>query len=216
MTTTVERNQQSRDADVAVQRNKDERTIVGAYGQYELASWRDANGKPREFQCRVVQMSSQAISISAPVTGTIGEWAIIRLGHLGTFEGPIIRTMDRGLVVRVVATADERKKIDSKIAWINDKTAADGRDHGRLVPRDPRSSLLLADGRLIECEVLDYSVSGAGVSAEITPEIGEMIKVGDVIGKVVRHFPGGFAVQFTVLQDGKAVEELVTRTSSAS
>jgi hypothetical protein len=212
----VERDQQSRDADAAVQRNNDERTIVGAQGVYELAGWRDASGKPREFQCRVVQMTSQAILIAAPVTGTIGEWAIIRLGHLGIFEGPIIRTMDRGLVVRVVATADERKKIDSKIAWINDKTAAEGREHGRLVPRDPRSNLLLADGRLIECQVLDYSVSGAGVSAEITPEIGEMIKVGDIIGKVVRHFPGGFGVKFAVLQDLGAVEELVTRTSVAS
>jgi hypothetical protein len=76
--------------------------------------------------------------------------------------------------------------------------------------------MLLADGRLIECEVLDYSISGAGISAEVTPEIGEMIKVGDVIGRVVRHFPGGFAVRFTVLQDSKLVEELVTRASTAT
>ena len=44
--------------------------------------------------------------------------------------------------------------------------------------------------------MIDVSVSGAAVSAELQPEIGTPLAVGACIGRVVRHLANGFAVQF--------------------
>jgi hypothetical protein len=64
---------------------------------------------------------------------------------------------------------------------------------------------------VVPCFVIDISVSGAAVSADISPEIGTPLAVGWVVGRVVRFVPGGFAVRFVELQDRQAVEALVIR-----
>jgi len=71
--------------------------------------------------------------------------------------------------------------------------------------------MILADGSCEDCLVLDISVSGAAVSANTVPNIGTLLAIGTVIGRVVRHFEGGFAVQFIQPQDRDAVEALVIR-----
>ncbi len=196
---------------IVVERNDADRTLIGMSGRYELRGWRDSSGNPREFDCRVINISPQAIGLSAPVTGTVGEWVIVRFEQFGTFEGPILKKVDRGFVMRIVATNEERGKVAATIAWINDKTMPEGRRHRRVVPRNPDSTLSLADGRIMGCQVLNYSASGAALSAEVTPAIGEILKVGRVIGRVVRHFNGGFAVRFTDVQDVEFAEKLLVR-----
>jgi hypothetical protein len=56
--------------------------------------------------------------------------------------------------------------------------------------------MILADGSRETCLVLDISVSGAGISANTVPEIGTVVTIGEVEARVVRHFEGGFGVQF--------------------
>ena len=73
----------------------------------------------------------------------------------------------------------------------------------------------MADGTTTECVVMDVSASGIAVSADLIPDIGTPVAVGKVVGRVVRHFNDGFAVQFAQLQDtGRAGKP--DRTYSAS
>ena len=81
----------------------------------------------------------------------------------------------------------------------------------RIIPRNPYSTLVLADGTTTECLVKDVSASGIAVSADIVPPIGTAVAVGKVVGRVVRHFEDGFAVQFAQLQELDTVEELIAR-----
>jgi hypothetical protein len=53
------------------------------------------------------------------------------------------------------------------------------------------------------------SISGAAVSADISPAIGTPLAVGKIVGRVVRHFVGGFAVQFVELQDLETLEQRI-------
>jgi len=55
---------------------------------------------------------------------------------------------------------------------------------------------LLADGTVRTCFIIDVSVTGAAVSTDFVPEIGTVLAVGKAVGRVSRHFDGGFAVQF--------------------
>ena len=184
-----------------------ERSIVGMRGKFTLDSWRDAEGTRREFDCRVLKLSTKFIELAAIVTGMIGEWAIVHLDSFGKFEGPVIRTAARNVVVKIVATGEERLKLASKIAWVENKVP-DARRHHRI-PSNAHSILLMSDRSEAPCQIIDYSVSGAAIFTELKLEIGAIIKVGKIIARVVRLFPGGNAVEFAVLQDIRSVEKLI-------
>ena len=193
-----------------------ERAIVGMRGLYQLQSWRDANGGRREFSCRVLKMSSGLMKITGPVTGSVGDWVAVHLDRFGLFEGPIIRQGERVLVMRIVATNDERNKIDRKIEWVQNKKNRDRRQHDRFIPRNPRSTLCLPGGGVIPCQIIDYSISSAAVSADITPELGAVLIVGKIVGRVARQIPEGFAIEFLMIQDFRTVAELFTKPEDKS
>jgi len=66
---------------------------------------------------------------------------------------------------------------------------------------------MLPDGSTQTCLVIDLSVTGAALSAEAVPDIGTVLAVGKVVGRVVRHFEGGFAVEFTERQSPDEIEK---------
>ena len=66
---------------------------------------------------------------------------------------------------------------------------------------------MLPGGSIQSCLVIDLSVSGAAVSAETVPDIGTVLAVGKIIGRVVRHLQGGFAVHFVECQSPDEVEK---------
>jgi hypothetical protein len=79
------------------------------------------------------------------------------------------------------------------------------------MPRDPHSRLVLANGAVLDCLVIDMSTTGAAVSADAQPAIGTPLAVGCAVGRVVRHFAEGFAVKFLGPQDPARLEDLVIR-----
>ena len=187
-------------------RRPPERALIGMSGQYSLQSWRDAEGNPRLFDCTVVRIASRGIELAVPVTGAVGEWASVHFDTFGRFEGPIIKTGQRSLVMRIVATFEESQKIADKIAWVENKDAADSRENERFVPAEPNSSIMLPNGSRVPCQIIDYSASGIAVASSFEPDLGLVVKIGKVIGRVVRLFEGGFAVRFAVLQDPESLE----------
>jgi hypothetical protein len=68
---------------------------------------------------------------------------------------------------------------------------------------------VLADGSVLPCLIVDYSASGAAVSAGINPEQGTRVTIGQVAGTVVRGFDVGFAVHFDALQDREEIEHFL-------
>lgn len=187
------------------------RPIAGTEGEYTLRTWRDASGKSRQFPCKVLKLSAEFIKLAGPVTGTVGEWVSAYFDKFGQFEGPITDISDRHFVMWIVATAEHRRKIASKIAWANDRKSQNRRRHERFVPRESDSFVRLADGRSAPCQIIDYSVSGVAVSAEIIPRVGAVIKVGNILGQVVRQFAEGFTVKFLIIQDLRTIENLFTK-----
>ncbi|CAN5415701.1 pilus assembly protein PilZ [soil metagenome] len=172
--------------------------VVG--GSYTLANWLDSQGKPRSFACRTSRVSPFRMMVDVPVVGRIGENITSYFGDFGTLNGRISDTTAGGFLLELAMTPVMREKMSNQLSWLEkrqkDLTIQDERKQARIVPASPHSTLTFGDGTVHSCFVIDMSASGAAVSADVQPEIGTPLAVGAVVGRVVRHLPSGFAVQF--------------------
>lgn len=195
-----------------VDRRQGVRIVVSIPGRFSLADRRDMRGDRRVFSCRAINVSSQAIALASAVSGKLGDRVIADIEHLGKLKGSIIRVLERGFVMNIIATAEEREKLAAKIDWLGkfkDHDEGEQRAERRFAPANPYSQIMLPDGSIQTCLVIDLSVSGAALSAEAVPDIGTVLAVGKIVGRVVRHFEGGFAVQFVERQSPDEVEKRI-------
>lgn len=58
------------------------------------------------------------------------------------------------------------------------------------------TQIVLGDGQVLPCRVLNLSLSGAALEIDERPAIGEQVRVGRTEGRVVRHTREGIAVAF--------------------
>ena len=197
-------------------RRDDVRVIVNIPGRYMLANKRNLKGDRCEFACRIVNVSLGAMALSAPVLGAIGERVIIYTESFGRLHGLITRLMTNGFVISIAASAQTRDKLAAKLDWLAKQKDApdlpDSRRHKRVVPKNPMATILLGDGSLTSCLVIDFSDSGAAVSADLYLEIGTPLAVGKMVGRVVRRFAEGFAIEFTEKASLAEIERLLAST----
>ena len=185
----------------AYDRREDVRVIVNIPGRYMLANKRNIKGDRCEFACRIVNVSLAGMALAAPVPGPIGERVIVYSEMLGRLHGAITRLMTNGFVMSIAANPQTRERLAAKLDWLakqkDSPGLADSRRHARVVPKNPMATILLADGSITSCLVIDFSDSGVGVSADLYPEPGTPLAVGKMVGRVVRRFAEGFAIEFT-------------------
>jgi hypothetical protein len=204
---------------VFVERRRNSRIIVSVPGTYMLADHRNTRGERRTYPCRAVNISPYAIALAAPIRGSLGERAFATVEQLGKFKGSVVRLLDGGFVMSIVATEDERAKLAAKIDWFEqfkNFDVADQRADSRFVPENPRSRIVFADAKSEDCFVLDLSASGAAVSSQTIPEIGTVLALATIVGRVVRHFDGGFALRFVEKQELQHLEARVSLDAVAS
>lgn len=195
---------------VVVERRRAPRIIVSIAAYYTLASRYDGQGNRRELACRIVDISMHGMTLLVPVNGEMGERVIVHCNEFGKLEGNIIRLLDRGLVMSISAPDDERAKLAARIDWYEknkNHDVPDSRAHKRIVPKDPRSVLTFHDRTRLQCFIIDMSASGAAISADTCPPVGMPLAVGKIVARVVRHFDGGFAVQFLEVQELDQLEQ---------
>jgi hypothetical protein len=180
-------------------------------GRYALASRMRLAGV-QIFACRLQSISVSRVVAAAPVPGSPGEKITVNYEPFGTLRGVVERHIDDGFVMEIDADDEDRQKLANKIEWYKKRTFAgltDKRQHRRVMPREPRSAVVLGNGDVLPCLVIDISASGAAVSADLDPQLGEPLAIGRVVGRVVRKLEVGFAVQFVAEQEPEVVEEML-------
>jgi hypothetical protein len=191
--------------------------VVG--GSYELANWLDAQGRPRNFACRTSRVSPFRMMVAAPVLGKVGDHITSYFGDFGNLEGRISDTIAGEFLFELSMSGAMRQKMADKLAWLErklrDPAVKDIRKQARIVPATPHSTLTFADGSIKSCFVIDVSVSGAAVSADVQPEIGMPLALGACVGRVIRHRPDGFAVKFIEEQSRADLERRIARSPAA-
>jgi hypothetical protein len=182
-------------------------------GRYTLASRRSRQSKlARVFACRIQSISPEMAVVIGPVIGNVGDRVTANFDDLGLVRGSIIRFVDGGFVVAIEGSDKERRLLAARIDWFRRKTQQslpDQREHRRYLPRNPRSVLILATGKIMPCFIIDMSVSGVAVSADLTPRLGTPLAVGRVVGRVTRQLDVGFAMKFLSPQKAADLERLL-------
>ena len=177
---------------IIVERQRDARkSVVSVPGRFSFADVRDARGERRVFGCHAVNPSIREIVIASPVTAKKDARVIAYIDHLGKFDGLVMSVLQRGFVMSVNAKQHERRKLAAKIEWLQqhkNSEVPEQRADSRFVPKDPYSRMILADGHVETCLILDVSVSGAAISADTIPAIGTVLAVGTITSRVVRPF----------------------------
>ena len=187
-------------------RRRHQRVTVNLLGRYMLAD-------RREFPCQVVNMSPGGMALITPVGAAPGERIIAYVDHLGRLEGRVARVFQNGFAMTIGATARKRDKLAAQLTWLANRNILDlpeDRRHGRIVPRNPVGRLIMPNGVNLTCRIIDVSQSGAGIASDQRPQIGALVTLGTIQGRVVRHLEDGFAIEFTRLQHPDFLEDNVT------
>src|SRR5215207_9268597 len=143
------------------ERRRFQRVRVNLLGRYMLAD-------RREFPCQVTDMSPGGMALIAPVVGQTGERVVAYVDHVGRLEGIIARQFQNGFAMTVAATTRKRDKLAAQLTWLANRHILglpEDRRHGRFTPRNPAARLILPNGDLVTCRILDISLSGAAVGS---------------------------------------------------
>ncbi len=165
-----------------------------------------------EFPCTTVDMSPGDVSFTCVGRPRMGERVIAYLDHIGRLEGTVVSLSEDGFVMSINATDRKREKLAAQLTWIANKHELglpEDRRHDRLAPRNTRSEITLDDGRRYACRIMDLSLSGAAIDIDIRPALGTPVRLGNMRGRVVRHFMEGVAIEFGSVQSRETLREFL-------
>ncbi|MBE7185016.1 MAG: PilZ domain-containing protein [Methylobacterium mesophilicum] len=183
-------------ASAGAERRSFQRVAVKIYGRFMLED-------RTEHPCQVIDISPGNVALRCDRIGEPGERVIAYFDHIGRLEGVLTRRLEDGFAMTVIASDRKKEKLAAQLTWLANKHELDlpeDRRHERVAPRKSLTVLQLLDGRQYRCRVVDVSLSGAAVEVEVKPALDVQVVLGNMRGRVVRHFEDGVAIEFATVQ----------------
>ena len=186
--------------------NSSERVVVNLSGRLMLSS------NYAEFDCKTVEMSPAEAVFQCTAFPALGERIVAYVDHIGRLECSVSRHVDHGFVCKLNTTDRKREKLAAQLTWLANKhkfNLPEDRRHERVAPNNTRSELSLDDGRNYPCRIIDLSMSGAAIEIDVRPAMGTPVRLGNMRGRVVRHFQEGVAIEFANVLSREGLQMLV-------
>jgi PilZ domain len=151
-----------------------------------------------EHACQVLDLTLEGATFMTNDVPPLGLAIVAYLEDLGRVEVISRDPIPGGFKVTYAANGTRLERLQQRISYLMERAdgAPDQRRHPRFEPKDKHSSITMPDGRSYNCEVLDISVSGAGIKTDVMPSLGTFLMVGKMKGRVVRYLENGFAIEF--------------------
>jgi hypothetical protein len=165
-----------------------------------------------EYDCDVAEMSPGDMSVRCIARAKQGDRIIAYIKLIGRIEGHVLNVTGDGFTMSVTATDRKREKLAAQLTWIANEQPTglpQDRRHVRVETRDSGSRLVLEDGTSMSCRIIDLSLSGAAVEVASRPPLWTSVRLGDLPGRVVRHFQEGVAIEFDHVQSAEVLGEMV-------
>jgi hypothetical protein len=165
-----------------------------------------------DYPCRLKDISVVGASMSSTMPLIVGEHLIVYLLHLGGLEGTVVGRVEDGFAMSIDVTQRKRDKLAVQIKRLSAQDEVSGAEE-RIFPRRPVneiSKLVLFDGTVLDCPMLDISRSGASIVTPVRPAVGTEVIFAEQRAVVVRHHDEGVAVEFVNqrLEEELAVERM--------
>lgn len=152
-----------------------------------------------EYACQVTNLSVEGATFITPSVPPQGQLIVVYLEEIGRVEAITGAPKPGGFSVTFNLKGNRLERFKERVEWLHQRgegDTADSRRHARYVPSHRVSQVTLPDGRVYNCEVLDISVSGAGIKTDVVPSVGTYVMLGRMRGRVVRYLEHGVAIEF--------------------
>lgn len=152
----------------------------------------------REEPCRIVDMSPSGARIASDFVPRNGSHVILYVDEFGRFECDVVRSEWGHFGVLFRCSSLKQARLAEQLDIIAKQGMAQStriRRHGRRTAGE-LSQFTRSTGETVPCEVLDLSLSGLSLKTAVKPLIGEVVTIGHVSGRVVRHHETGVALEF--------------------
>lgn len=165
-----------------------------------------------EHPCQVQGISLDGAHFVTSHVPPPGLLIVAYLEEVGRVEATTGDPTDGGFNVTFALTGARRDRFESRLRWLIEKqhgASAEDRRHTRFEPSQRTSQITMPDGREYPCEVMDISLSGAGIKVDVMPSLGTYILLGKMRGRVVRYLDNGIAIEFVKLLERGQLSEHV-------
>ena len=149
-------------------------------------------------ECTVINISPGGARVTCSHSLSLDTLVRLYVVGFGSFEASVIRSEDGELGLLFVSRDAKRFQIIDKLAqFVENGTTSSGRSrHHERTPANAFGYFTLADGYLVQCYILDISLTGMSVKVLVRPPVGEIVSFGGTCGRVTRHHDQGVVVKF--------------------
>ena len=175
----------------AEERRRHARVPLKLHGRF----WSEKGG---EHACRLLDISPGGARIMSREVPAEQERLVLMIASIGRIEGQVVRRGTDEFSVQFNNPARKRDKLADTITWRFNKDRL-GLDEDRGAARKQgrgRARIVFQDGVVIQADVIDVSVTGAAFKCLERPRVAEIVRVGEMTGRVARILDNGFAVVF--------------------
>ena len=175
-----------------VERRRHQRVPLALLGRFMLENH-------NEYPCQTQNISPGGIALITPLKGKVGERIVIYLEHLAASKARSSAISNRASPSSCWhpgARSTRWPTSSPGLANRHELELPEDRRHDRVAPHQSGALMRLPSGEEMAVRVLDLSLSGAALSAEISPPVGMRVVIGETQARVVRHFNDGFGVEF--------------------
>ncbi|HTQ13826.1 MAG TPA: PilZ domain-containing protein [Rhizomicrobium sp.] len=179
----------------------------------------------REAQCRITDLSPGGAQVASDIVPAADSQIVLYIDGFGRLEGVVARPRadaadaadkpGNAFGVRFVCTPMKRERIAEQLILLMNKGAID-ESAMRRHDREPTRGLARftrSNGDVVACEVMDLSLSGVSLKTEIRPPLGEVVLIGQMAGRIVRHHESGIAVEFVGAPAAPTIERPAAKLS---
>jgi hypothetical protein len=176
----------------SVNRRKSHRVQIALKGKLFIIR------EKRELDCVVTDLSPGGAGICCKASPPRKTEIVLYIGGFGRFEGTTTQPTKDGTGIRFKYTARKRKRIADQLELFVKEglTAVTFLRESERIRDVTIQNFTRLDGEVVDCEILDISLTGTLLKTVGRPPINEVIRLGRIAGRVVRHHEGGIGVHF--------------------
>jgi len=157
-----------------------------------------------EHECHVTNLSITGATFLSSKMPHIGVPIVAYLGDLGRIEATVGPAVEGGFTITFSLTGARLERLQQRVKTLlgdASGTGAGARRYLRIEPTEKQSQIMLPDGRVYPCEVIDISVASAAIKTDVMPGLGTFLMLGRMKGRVIRYLENGVAIEFVKFLD---------------